>query len=314
MGNNQSTDQAQYRNNGGAGEDRTPYLFNAIKDPTFGAGKAPPHPTTLSSHEIDLEDYLLSLKNRGLSDNYIETSGNFLRHYIQWLATNSATTNAESAEKYLSKSNHLKLNSRKRYADYLRKFLEFHGMTFEIKIKRPHILPEIVNEADIERLKDAITKASSWKKSVNTHLALIETAVKTGMRRAELADLRVRDVDLERCRVKVVAGKGNKDRVIPIGTELCQMLAGVCAGLRENERVFGMNKRSLGVFVRKWATKAGVNLHTHSFRHYFASTLATRGVNLRVIQELLGHSSLATTQIYLSVTADHLEDAIGLLD
>ena len=178
-------------------------------------GKAPPHPTTLSSHEIDLEDYLLSLKNRGLSDNYIETSGNFLRHYIQWLATNSATTNAESAEKYLSKSNHLKLNSRKRYADYLRKFLEFHGMTFDIKIKRPHILPEIVNEADIERLKDAITKASSWKISVTTHLALIETAVKTGMRRAELADLRVKDVDLQRCRVKVVAGKGNKDRVIP---------------------------------------------------------------------------------------------------
>ena len=290
--------------------------FNGIEEDyeqtAFGGKRSPHHPPT--SHEKALDDYLLSLKNRGLSDNYIETSKNFLRHYLSWVANTSANTSPESAEKYLSQSNHLKLNTRKRYADYLRKYLEFHGMNFGIKIKRPHILPEIVNEADIERLKDAISKASSWKKSVSTHLALIETAVKTGMRRAELADLRVRDVDLERCRVKVVAGKGNKDRVIPIGAELCQMLAGVCAELSEDERVFGMNKHSLGVFVRKWATKAGVNLHTHSFRHYFATTLATRGVNLRVIQELLGHSSLATTQVYLSVTADHLEDAIQLLE
>jgi integrase/recombinase XerD len=290
--------------------------FNGIEEDyeqtAFGGKRSPHHPPI--SHEKALNDYLLSLKNRGLSDNYIETTKNFLRHYLSWVVTNTVTTSPESAEKYLSKSNHLKLNSRKRYADYLRKFLEFHGMTFDIKIKRPHILPEIVNEADIEKLKDAITKASSWKISVTTHLALIETAVKTGMRRAELADLRVRDVDLERCRVKVVAGKGNKDRVIPIGAELCEILAGICAGMREDERVFGMNKHSLGVWVRRWAGKAGVKLHTHSFRHYFASTLATRGVNLRVIQELLGHSSLATTQVYLSVTADHLEDAIGLLD
>ncbi len=187
-------------------------------------------------------------------------------------------------------------------------------MTFDIKIKRPQILPEVVKKADIQKLKDAISDASSWKKSVNTHLALIETAVKTGMRRAELADLRVRDVDLERWRVKVVAGKGNKDRVIPIGAELCQMLTTVCAGLGEDERVFGMNKRSLGVFVHKWATKAGVKIHTHSFRHYFATTLVEKGANIKVVQELLGHTSLATTQVYLSVTADHLEETIGLLE
>ena len=75
-----------------------------------------------------------------------------------------------------------------------------------------------------------------------------------------------------------------------------------------------MNKRSLGVKIHKWALKAGVNLHTHSFRHYFATKLVERGATVRVVQELLGHSSLATTQVYLSVTADHLEDAIRLLD
>lgn len=75
-----------------------------------------------------------------------------------------------------------------------------------------------------------------------------------------------------------------------------------------------MTKKSLGVKIHKWAIQAGVNLHTHSFRHYFATTLVERDANLRVVQELLGHSSLNTTQVYLSVTAGHLEDAIGLLD
>jgi len=55
----------------------------------------------------------------------------------------------------------------------------------------------MVNEADIEKLKDTISNASSWKKSISTHLALMDTAVKTGMRRAELADLRVRDAGLQ---------------------------------------------------------------------------------------------------------------------
>ena len=77
---------------------------------------------------------------------------------------------------------------------------------------------------------------------------------------------------------------------------------------------FGLKPRSLGNKFRLWAKEAGVDLHTHSFRHYFATTLVERGANIRVVQELLGHSSLATTQVYLSVTADHLEEAIGLLD
>ena len=66
--------------------------------------------------------------------------------------------------------------------------------------------------------------------------------------------------------------------------------------------------------IKEWADKAGVPIYTHSFRHYFATKLVEKGANIRVVQELLGHSSLNTTQVYLSVTAKHLEEAIGLLD
>ena len=289
--------------------------FNGIEVSPPATKGRPNHPTSnaVSSHRNALNGYLKSLRNRGLSDNYIETSAKYLRRHLDWLATTGATINPESAEKYLSISNHLKLNTRKRYADYLRAFLKYLGMEFGITIKRPHLLPETVTDEDIETLKDTIRTHRSWKRSVSSDLAIIETLAKTGMRRAELANLKVGDIDLQKCRV-LVHGKGNKDRVIPFGDELRATLSEICEGKGEDEIVFGMNKRSLGVKIHKWAVKAGVNLHTHSFRHYFASKLVERGANVRVVQELLGHSSLATTQVYLSVTADHLEDAIGLLD
>ena len=57
-----------------------------------------------------------------------------------------------------------------------------------------------------------------------------------------------------------------------------------------------------------------MDLHTHSFRHYFATSLVEKGANNKAVQELLGHTNLNTTQVYLSVAANHLEEAIGLLD
>ena len=272
-----------------------------------------PDPDAVFSHEKALNAYIGSLHNRGLSDNYIETSGKFLRRYLSWIGNTGNSINPENAEKYLSKSNHLKLNTRKRYADYLRAFLKYLGMEFGITIRRPNLLPESVSDEDVEKLKDAIRNHHSWKRSITNDLAIIETLSKTGMLRAELANLTVGDVDLNKCRV-LVHGKGNKDRVIPFGAELFEILTEICQGKAEDERVFGMTKKNLGVKIHKWALKAGVNLHTHSFRHYFATKLVEKGANIRVVQELLGHSSLNTTQVYLSVTAGHLEDAIGLLD
>ena len=71
---------------------------------------------------------------------------------------------------------------------------------------------------------------------------------------------------------------------------------------------------SLGMKIKEWRDKAGVPIKAHSLRHYFATNLMERGANIKQVQELLGHESLATTQIYLSLMADHLEDAIQLLE
>ena len=188
------------------------------------------------------------------------------------------------------------------------------GLNFDIPINRPKLLPEFVNTEDISKLRDTLRNHKIHKSSVFRDLVLVDTAIKTGLRRSELANLLVCHVDLNASRLIVVAGKGGKDRVIPLWEPLRRDLEKLTHDKRPNESVFGLNYRSLGMKIKEWADKAGVPIHTHSFSHYFATTLVEKGANIRVVQELLGHSSLNTTQVYLSVTANHLEEAIGLLD
>ena len=143
---------------------------------------------------------------------------------------------------------------------------------------------------------------------------IIETAIKTGMRRAELANLLVRHINFGSGSLTVVAGKGSRDRVIPISKKLELELKELCSDKKQDERVFNLTPQSLGLKINDWAKKSDVPIHTHSFRHYFATNLLEKGANIRVVQELLGHSSLNTTQVYLSVTPKHLNNAIKLLD
>ena len=110
------------------------------------------------------------------------------------------------------------------------------------------------------------------------------------------------------------SGKGSRDRVIPISKKLELDLKELCSHKQLNDRVFGLTPQSLGLKINDWAKKSDVPMHTHSFRHYFATRLLEKGVNIRVVQELLGHSSLNTTQVYLSITANHLREAIDILE
>ena len=220
----------------------------------------------------------------------------------------------ESALRYLSRYTHLSQNSKARYAGYLKGFLKYLGHEFNLSVNRPHMLPQRVTDEDIQKLKEAVRNHQTHKSSVFRDLLLVDTAIKTGMRRSELANLLVGHISFDANRLVVVAGKGSKDRTIPIAKGLKLDLQKLCSGKNADERVFGLNSQSLGLKVKDWARKADVPLHTHSFRHYFATKLLDKGANLRVVQELLGHSSLNTTQIYLSVTVNHLEEAIGLLE
>jgi len=257
-----------------------------------------------------LDSYLDSLLFSGLSKNYTGK----IRQYLLPFVNTCKHLSAESAQKHLSKSAHLKPNSRARYSTYMKGFLGYMEIPFEVKVKVPKTLPNYVQTSDIDQIVDWIKSKQSHKSSIDRDLALLQTAKRTGMRRSELANLRVKDLSADQNRLFVRGGKGDKDRVIPIHPDLKESLASLCEGRSDDERVFSLKPRSLGNKFRDWSNRAGVDLHTHSFRHHFATSLVEKGANIRAVQELLGHTNLNTTQVYLSVTADHLEDAINLLD
>ena len=257
-----------------------------------------------------LVSYLAHLDSRGLSEHYTFKINEYIGKYLR----NFKEVSTKSAESFLLRSNHLKPRTKARYSTYLRGFLNHFGIPFDIKVKIPRTLPPYVSEADIRKLYETIRDKETHKESCFRDLTLLDTAIMTGMRRGELADLRIKDLSFEANRVFVRKGKGDRDRVIPMHPKIKDDLRLLCGERQPEERVFQMLPRSLGMKFHKWAKKADVPLHTHSFRHYFATKLVEKGANIRVVQELLGHSSLNTTQVYLSVTANHLEEAIGLLD
>ena len=285
-----------------------------LKAEILSNSELPSEPTCDLGARQALEDYVIHLKNRGMSDRHISDLLVYLEKYCEWLVNTCEHLSAKSAEKYLSKSNHLKPNSRAKYATYLKGLLNYLDIPFDLTVKVPKTLPEYVEVSEIEKIVEWIKNRKTYRNTIEADLTLIETLKKTGMRRSELGNLKVEDTNLDKNRLYVRRGKGDKDRVIPIHTNLAERLTKLVEGKAGDDSVFGLLPRSIGNKFRKWSKSAGVDLHTHSFRHYFATTLVEKGANIKVVQELLGHTSLATTRVYLSVKADHLEDAIQLLE
>lgn len=183
----------------------------------------------------------------------------------------------------------------------------------------PKRLPKSLDMQDISRLLDA--------PDVRDQLglrdkAMLETLYATGLRVSELIGLKADDVNLKSGFVRCV-GKGDKERVVPMG----EVAAGCIAAYLERVRpVLAKGERSEYLFltkrgspmsrvmfwkiVKKYALKAAINkpITPHTLRHSFATHLLERGADLRSLQEMLGHASIATTEVYTHVTRDHLRE------
>ena len=113
----------------------------------------------------------------------------------------------------------------------------------------------------------------------------------------------------------VVGGKGGKDRIIPLGPAIAQRLQNFIKGMEPGEKVFKLKAACISNKIRQFAKKAGLNgFHAHSMRHKFATDLLEKGANIKIVQELLGHENLATTEVYLSIVDQGLHDAVATLE
>jgi len=155
--------------------------------------------------------------------------------------------------------------------------------------------------------------------------AIILLLAKTGMRNREICNLKLSDIDWQRREITIRNSKHNKTRIIPVEEKM--LIGRTYPSLKNYIKYWRMNTSKHYVFttkngrmtpnylrniIRNTARKAGINwIHPHSFRHYAATNLLRAGVNIRVVQAILGHSSIRTTGGYLHVIENDMQQAIA---
>lgn len=181
-------------------------------------------------------------------------------------------------------------------------------------------LPEVLSVSEIDRIIDAIDLS---KAEGQRNKAIIETLYGCGLRVSELVDLRLTDIHYNEGYVNVI-GKGDKQRLVPIGkralTEIDAYKIDRSALTHiYDENVLFLNRRGrqltramIFTMIRDLAGKAGImkKISPHTFRHSFATHMVEAGANLRAVQEMLGHESILTTEIYTHIDRSYLRDTL----
>ncbi|WP_018969037.1 site-specific tyrosine recombinase/integron integrase [Rubritalea marina] len=186
--------------------------------------------------------------------------------------------------------------------------------------KQERKLPTILNQSQIVELLEAPMQAELPKQAPDwmplRDAAILELFYSTGLRISELAALRVEAVLYDEG-ISRVMGKGGKERVVPIGSYAMQALQRYRQAARVHEGPLFINKsrralstRSISSMLHKYLKQTSIPIHVtpHKLRHSFATHLLDNGADLRAVQELLGHASLSTTQIYTHVSTTRMKE------
>lgn len=179
-------------------------------------------------------------------------------------------------------------------------------------------LPDVLSRQEVEEL----LRAPDRSKALGLrNAALLETLYATGCRVEETAGLKLSDLHMDMGYVRAV-GKGRKERIVPIGEPACEVIREYLGGARlklakpsSGDYLFlsrtgkRLDRKSIWRLVRSLARQAGIRkkVHPHTLRHSFATHMLEGGADLRMVQEMLGHASIATTQIYTHVDQRRLK-------
>lgn len=274
-------------------------------------------PHTLAAYRRDLARYATFLHGRGV-DAPADVDPAIVRSF---LASVSASTHGEDGRAYAASSVARILSSVRSF----HRFLLREGATERdpardvSQPKRPRRLPRPLPVDDVKRLletPDASTPAGGRDR------AILELLYGSGLRISELVGLDVDDVDLRDGSVRVL-GKGGKERVVPLGRYARDAVGAYLTRWRPelataasrgalflNLRGGRITRQSCARSLRSYVGAAGIDrpVSLHTLRHSFATHLLEGGADVRVVQELLGHASVATTQIYTLVTEEHLRE------
>lgn len=264
-------------------------------------------PHTVLAYIRDINQFESFVKSKGsLFDDPQRIDPAFARSYLRWL----------ELKNFSKKSVARKISSCRAFFRYLFREGKIKLNPFE-HILTPKLgkrLPSFLYPEEVVKLLNAVDLKL---KNGTRDLAILELIYASGMRVGEVAKLRIENVDLESGEV-LVQGKGDKERVVLIGSHAISSIKkylDVRRNIADEKTLFlgrggtKLTSRSVERMIRKYARKAGLEKRVtpHTLRHSFATHLLSGGADLKMVQELLGHSSLSTTQIYTHITKEKLK-------
>ena len=276
------------------------------------------------NHAInDFKDYLKI--ERGLSENSITSYENDINKLKSFLndkgKISPLNVSADHIKEFVYNiSKEVKANSQSRIISGLKSFYDY--LLFEKLIKinpmsnieSPKLRRKLPSTLSIEEINSMINNIDKTKKESERNIAIIETLYGCGLRVSELINLKISDLYFEEDFVKVT-GKGNKQRLVPvsevnkqcINTYLINSRTKLNIDSRSSDIIFlnrngyKLTRAMIFTIVKSLSKKAGIKktISPHSFRHSFATHLLENGADLKTIQQLLGHESITTTEIYM---------------
>lgn len=283
--------------------------------------------------EEELKRYLQFVKlEKGLSENSVISYQNDLQRYLKFLARDLKIKDLGGValrhiENYLEELSAMDLStgSVARNISSIRSFHEFAVVEKLVEAnpaelielpKKAQKLPEVLNPAEVSKILDIPNRETD---AGIRNAAILETLYATGMRVSELINLELDNLIFEIGFIRVI-GKGNKERLVPVGEMAQSALEHYIEIVRPkfqsdknpqkaknkiflSQRGNPLSRMSIWNIVTDAAERAGIekNVYPHIFRHSFATHLLEGGADLRAVQEMLGHSSIITTEIYTHV-------------
>ena len=280
----------------------------------------------------DIDEFIDSLwLSDGLSRNTLESYRRDVRQFVEWLGeTQPSQVNAEHLRAYLAhcvEDRKLKAQSTARALAALRRFYIFMLAEKRISVdptsaivapKLTRSLPKTLSERDVEQLLAAPSEQTPLGLRDR---AMLETLYASGLRVTELVSLTLAQVSLD-MGVTRVMGKGSKERLTPLGEVAIAAIKQYLEDARNTllsgqktdalfvtQRGGAMTRQAFWYLIKRYATIADIRvpLSPHTLRHAFATHLVNHGADLRVVQLLLGHADISTTQIYTHVARERLQ-------